>query len=310
MASLGDLNTNYSAAHEFKLQHLFDHRDTLVEQRKVFASDSAELNLFETVQRAEQFALRFPDPVIAIMLKGKKVMHLGQHHQFDFLPGQSVILNSHEQMMIDFPEAELENPTRCIALTLSSDLIQRTVERANDHATRLDGAAWSLDFNNYVLSNDDRLDALVRRMLYLYMEDVYGKKVLTQHGLEELVLRIMQTQARQMLLADKSPTRHRLGEVLQFIRKNICENLSIDDLARRSYLSRPQFFRVFKQELGITPVELVNKERLRLAKRILLETRDITQACFAAGFNSLSYFHRIFKKEERKTPMVWLEENG
>jgi AraC-like DNA-binding protein len=243
------------------------------------------------------------------MLKGKKVMHLGHDKGFDFLPGQSVILNSHEQMVIDFPEAEEANPTRCIALTLSSDLIQRTVERANDQFTLLDGASWSLDYSNYFLSNDDNLDALVRRLMYLYMEDVYGKKVLTQHGLEELVLRIMQTQARQMLLSDDSPGRHRLGEVLQFIRRNLCENLSIDDLARRSYLSRPQFFRVFKQEMGITPVELVNKERLRYAKRILLESRDISQACFAAGFNSLSYFHRIFKKEERKTPMVWLEEN-
>ena len=305
-----DKNMNYSAQHEFRLKHLFDHRDTPVESRKVFAFDTAELNLFETVQRSEHFALRFPDPVIAIMLKGKKVMHLGHDRGFDFLPGQSVILNSHEQMVIDFPEAEEANPTRCIALTLSSDLIQQTVERANDQITRLDGANWSLDYSNYFLSNDDHLDALVRRLMYLYMEDVYGKKVLTQHGLEELVLRIMQTQARQLLLSDESNSRHRLGEVLQFIRRNICETLSIDDLARRSYLSRPQFFRVFKQELGITPVELVNKERLRYAKRILLESRDISQACFAAGFNSLSYFHRIFKKEERKTPMMWLEDNG
>lgn len=309
MASSGVMNMNYSVQHETRLRHLFDHRDTPVESRKVFAFDTAELNLFETVQRAEHFALRFPDPVIAIMLKGKKVMHLGQDKGFDFLPGQSVILNSHEQMVIDFPEAEEANPTRCIALTLSSDLIQRTVERANDQFTLLDGASWSLDYSNYFLSNDDNLDALVRRLMYLYMEDVYGKKVLTQHGLEELVLRIMQTQARQMLLSDDTSGRHRLGEVLQFIRRNLCENLSIDDLARRSYLSRPQFFRVFKQEMGITPVELVNKERLRYAKRILLESRDISQACFAAGFNSLSYFHRIFKKEERKTPMAWLEEN-
>ena len=83
------------------------------------------------------------------MLKGKKVMHLGQEQGFDFLPGQSVILNSHERMVIDFPEAEEANPTRCIALTLSSDLIQRTVERANDQFTRLDGASWSLDYCNY-----------------------------------------------------------------------------------------------------------------------------------------------------------------
>jgi len=301
---------NYSAQHESRLLHLFDRRDTPVESRKVFAFDTAELNLFETVQRSEHFALRFADPVIAIMLKGKKVMHLRRDQPFDFFPGQSVILNSHEQMVIDFPEAEENNPTRCIALTLSSDLIQNTVQRVNDHTPLLDGQAWSMDYSNYFLSNDDNLDALVRRLMYLYMEDVYGKKVLTQHGLEELVLRIMQTQARQMLLSGDAPARHRLGDVLQFIRRNIRENFSVDELARRSYMSRPQFFRVFKQELGITPVELVNKERVRYAKRILLQSRDITQACFEAGFNSLSYFHRTFKKEEHKTPMMWLEENG
>jgi AraC-like DNA-binding protein len=101
-------------------------------------------------------------------------------------------------------------------------------------------------------------------------------------------------------------TKNRLAGVIQFIRNNITSKLSVEQLADKACLSRAQFFRRFQREMGETPVQFVNRERLRLAKRHMLQNnRSASQACYESGFTSLNYFSRIFKKYEGISPNAW-----
>ena len=94
--------------------------------------------MFETHQEAEQVLLSFREPVLASMLEGKKVMHLNKMAAFDFMPGESLILPSNELMCIDFPEARLDNPTRCLAMASSEDKIKQTVGFLNETMAKAD----------------------------------------------------------------------------------------------------------------------------------------------------------------------------
>lgn len=68
-------------------------------------------------------------------------------------------------------------------------------------------------------------------------------------------------------------------------------------------MSRPNFFRCFKREFGISPVDFILHERIKAAKLLLLDSNvTITQACYAVGVNNLSYFFKLFKRIEGKTP--------
>jgi hypothetical protein len=100
---------------------------TLVENRTTYTLDNCELNIFETHQEAADVNLVFGDLVLTTMLKGKKVMHLFDKPGFDYLPGESVIVPPNELMRIDFPEAKWDNPTQCIALSISKEMIENTL---------------------------------------------------------------------------------------------------------------------------------------------------------------------------------------
>lgn len=54
-----------------------------------------------------------------------------------------------------------------------------------------------------------------------------------------------------------------------------------------------------------TFTEFVNQHRIREAKRLLLAGQSVTEACFASGFESLSYFNRIFRKLTGQNPMAF-----
>ncbi|MBL7726407.1 MAG: hypothetical protein JNM68_01925, partial [Dinghuibacter sp.] len=64
------LQINSEHLHRRKLEHH-------VENRTCYTLKHAELNLFETHQAATSIFLTFPEPVLASMIMGKKVMHLG-----------------------------------------------------------------------------------------------------------------------------------------------------------------------------------------------------------------------------------------
>lgn len=78
---------------------------------------------------------------------------------------------------------------------------------------------------------------------------------------------------------------------------------SLEDLAAILGLSSRQLRRTMRQELGVSPVELAQTNRLLLAKRLIAETQlPLVQVAFAAGFSSVRRFNAHFRSHYRLTP--------
>ena len=115
---------------------------TLVENQTSYTLNNAAMHIFETHQTADRILLQFDQPVLASMLQGKKVMHLRSKQAFDFLPGESLILPSDEVMCIDFPEANMDSPTKCMAMAISEDKIREVIMIMNETMPRSQNQEW------------------------------------------------------------------------------------------------------------------------------------------------------------------------
>jgi AraC family transcriptional regulator of adaptative response / DNA-3-methyladenine glycosylase II len=74
-------------------------------------------------------------------------------------------------------------------------------------------------------------------------------------------------------------------------------------LAAEFGMSPRQLRRVVRRELGITPVELAQTQRLLFAKRLLTDTDlPVTHVAFASGFGSLRRFNALFRERYRLCP--------
>lgn len=298
-------------------RHLHTRRLELeVENRTAYTIDTAELNIYETQHYAERVELTFHAPVLASMIRGKKVMHLLNTPSFDFLPGQSVIVPSDEMMRIDFPEANLTNPTQCLALAIAPDKIRQVTNLLNERAPLVDSPlGWQFGHHNFFLTNDGAIHQLLDRLVHIFTENNKAKDVFANFALQELVVRLMQTQARSLLLTPNpiNATTHRLAHIAQYISKHLRRSLSVRELADEACMSEPNFYRTFRQTFGLTPVEYINQQRISLAGVLLRTTnRCITDICLDCGFNSLTYFTTLFRREvgmppaqyRRQTPAV------
>lgn len=298
----------------FKLQSLpiksEDALDTLVENRTAYTMSEWELNLYETHQQAANVNLRFDDFVFTSMLRGKKIMRLSDEPAFVYLPGESVIVPPNENIYIDFPEANLDNPTQCLALAISGDRIKRILNELNEFNPKVDEAkGWGFNYGALHMVNTAELSDIINRFVRINItESTREKELLAELALKELLIRLMQTQAREMFEMNykEMSTSHRFAHVIQYIKENLNSRINPDDLSEQACMSRANFFRKFKEEFGISPGEYILKERLNKAKDYLSAPQNsITQVCYMSGFQNLNYFIRAFKKETGITPKTY-----
>jgi AraC family transcriptional regulator len=280
--------------------------ELIVENRTAYTLDSAELNIYETHHVAKNVELTFDNPVLASMIRGKKVMHLSNAPSFDFFPGESVIVPAHQTMRIDFPEATDQNPTQCLALAISPAKIRALVETLNERAPLVDNQeGWQFTNDTFYFTNEQAIHQLIGRLIYIFTENNAAKDYFANLVLQELIVRLMQTKARMVLTTNlqQLANTNRLAYAIKYVQENIHRNLTIRELADKACMSEPNFFRCFKQQYGITPVEYINQQRIQLSMRLLNNTAySISDICFACGYNNLNYFLKVFKKATGDTP--------
>lgn len=104
--------------------------------------------------------------------------------------------------------------------------------------------------------------------------------------------------------APQSPLENdRIKEMLQFIQSHYSEHLTIRQIAKSIPISERECFRLFKTNLGMSPMEYLIAIRLQAARDLLIHTKKgIMEIAMETGFGSSSYFGKIFRQEYGMTP--------
>src|SRR5208283_5077021 len=98
------------------------------------------------------------------------------------------------------------------------------------------------------------------------------------------------------------------GAAIAGIEEHALSNSRVGQLAASLGVSDRHLRRVTEAELGVSPIELKQTQRLLLAKRLLGETSlNLTDIAFASGFGSLRRFNALFKSRYGLNPRALRE---
>jgi AraC family transcriptional regulator len=94
-----------------------------------------------------------------------------------------------------------------------------------------------------------------------------------------------------------------MQRAVEFINVNVNEELNLDAIARRAYMSKSYFSKIFRVITGCSVKEYVTAYRLYLAAQDLLMTdKKIIDIAFQYGFNSQQTFTKAFRKSYGMPP--------
>ena len=98
----------------------------------------------------------------------------------------------------------------------------------------------------------------------------------------------------------------RINNVCLFIQNNFQNKIYLKEVADLIYLTESNFCKFFKKATGKTYSDYVNEIRINEASRLLIQSdKTISQISFECGFETLSYFNRVFLNKKGITPSVY-----
>jgi AraC-like DNA-binding protein len=97
----------------------------------------------------------------------------------------------------------------------------------------------------------------------------------------------------------------RIGAIYEYIRANYDESPDVNKVASSVHLSTAAFCRYFKKQTKMTFTDFVNQYRVTQAKTLLLKDKSISETCYEVGFQSLSYFNKLFRKIAGENPSAF-----
>jgi AraC-like DNA-binding protein len=100
----------------------------------------------------------------------------------------------------------------------------------------------------------------------------------------------------------KSEMPELLDKILSFVEDHLLEEITLDNTAKRFFVSRSTISNIFRKEINISFYRYVTQRRLVAAKNFILEEFPMDSIAEKVGFSDYSSFYRAFKNEYGISP--------
>ncbi|QNK41801.1 AraC family transcriptional regulator [Caproicibacter fermentans] len=261
------------------------------------------------VKRGENIWLHWHEHLqFYYFVKGEALLECG-HNRFEVSPGSIVVINSNELHYLESLSNDLEfdviriDPT--FLFSNQVDLLQ------TKYLAPL--ASNRISFRN-LIENDTGVLECVTKILQEYYSKKVGYELAVKASIYQLIVLLLRGYVCKILsekeFEEKTRSLKHFNTVLQFIEDNYDKKIRLKELADSANLSACHFCRTFKQITGKTLTNYVNEIRLEKAACFLKQTDlNITETALKCGFDSISYFNRLFSRHYKISPTKFRKAN-
>lgn len=159
-----------------------------------------------------------------------------------------------------------------------------------------------------LVKKDSEIEAITRRLYEENEKQEIGWHLACKGILMQLIAYLGRNYAEEMLSDSASLRRmkklERLNTVNDYIEKHYAEAITNKQLADLLHLSEDRFNHLFKESMGMPPLQYINEVRLNKAMHLLKKGEfTAAQVADAVGISDYNHFGRMFRRRFDCTPM-------
>ncbi|OMF37222.1 DNA-binding response regulator [Paenibacillus sp. FSL H8-0548] len=143
------------------------------------------------------------------------------------------------------------------------------------------------------------IEELVQKAPYVFAStlSLQDWREWSYHSLLQLSQAIVQRQVRE---------KAKMSDIASFIEQHYQSELSLQDIAKRFFVSREYVSRKFKQEYDVNITDYISSVRINKAKQLMVNPNlRIAKIAEMVGFHDEKYFSKVFKKQEGISPKAY-----
>lgn len=221
-----------------------------------------------------------------------------QGRRYLLLPGDIVLVGSR---CVHRPEFEPGFLYERVILYISPEIL----ERSSTERYSL-GDVFSGERGHVLRPVEDalrRIQSLARQMEEEMSDTRSESAILARCTLLRLLVEIERAMRSEAELPPPlAPRDGKILEIVRYLEENFAEDIPIDELAKRFYISKYHMMRRFREDVGTSIHSFLSDKRLFAARELIQSGVSATDACYRCGFRSYSAFSRAYGKRFDATP--------
>lgn len=237
---------------------------------------------------------------LCFFTEGDIEMQVG-HERYPILAGDIMFLSPHHPHRSVIKS--YDKPYCRFVFWMSREYFQHLLQSSPDYSYMMQ---YIQNDSCYILhTNQLQLHTVQAKLLRILEEmhaDKFGRDTQISLCIHDLLLCLNRLIYEQHTPKEKVPEYVLYQQLAEYIEEHLDEELSLDVLAKKFFVSKYHIAHVFKNNYGLSIHQYITKKRLALCKDAIATHKSITETYQLFGFKDYSAFYRAFKKEYGISP--------